>query len=160
MEEFQLRAALAAKALWQPDFFLRATRGPMRTVWAEKQPQEATRFARRLASSVDLIVEGTGDSNSMMSTEWNISLTFRCAPNLSVCALCVQDQATADWQPPARRGPPRPYLIYVYPTSANKNTLVRWLVADYLKSGGRQIDCIEAQGRYDLGGIVEDWEDS
>ena len=79
---------------------------------------------------------------------------------MHVCALCVDDEPTADWEPPARRGAPSPVLLYIYPTSNDPQTLVRWLMADYLASDARQIDEIEERGEFDLTGLIEDWDDS
>lgn len=148
-----------ARMFWQPDLFSRARREPMQTLWCDRDGAEVARLARRLRPESELLVWGEGDSDAgPNSSEWRISLWLRYSTNLELCALCVTDEATADWEPPARRGRPKPYLLYRYPTSRNLATLARWLVADYLDSGARQIDTIEQRGAYDLSGIVEDWD--
>lgn len=154
----QLKNALAHRALWQPDFFSHVRRGPMRPLWRHDDPEEFTRWTRRLQRQSSFIMRGTGENNSPMSSDWALSFYFRCSPSLHVCALCVNDEATADWQPPARRGAPPPVLLYLYPTSNDPQTLVRWMMADYLASNERQLDYVEQYGQFDLTGIIDDWE--
>ena len=152
-----LSAAMAARALWQPDFFSHIKRGPMRTLWRDEDPDEFARWARKLRRNASLVMRGNGENNSPMSSDWALSFYLRCSPSLHVCALCVDDEATTDWEPPARRGAPSPDLLYIYPTSTDPQTLVRWLITDYLASNARQLDEIEEQGDFDLTGIVDDW---
>lgn len=161
MATIQPSTASAGNAQWQPDLFSRARRGPMRALWRDDAAEDFGRWARRLQRSARLIMHGSGETNGPLVGDWSIGLYFRCSPSLHVCALCVQDEATIDWQPPARRGPPAPYLMYIYPTSNDPQTLVRWLMAEYLATDTRQIadaEVIEAQGDFDLTGIVDDWD--
>ncbi|MBE2263419.1 MAG: hypothetical protein IAE92_11805 [Burkholderiaceae bacterium] len=154
----QLREALVARALWQPDLFSRARRGPMRALWRDDNPEEFDRWARKLQRPARLILRGNGESNGPIAGDWSLGFYFRRSPSLHVCALCVQDEATADWEPPARRAAPAPTLLYIFPTSNDPQTLVRWLVADYCASGQRWVDEIDEQGDFELDGVVDAWD--
>lgn len=147
-----------ARVFWQPDLFSRVRREPMQTLWCEQDSATIARLSKRLRPEAELLILGEGGADGPFSRTWNLSVWLRYSSNLELCALCVVEEATADWQPPARRGRPKPYLLYRYPTTRNVGTLARWLVADYLDSGARQIDTIEQRGAYDLSGIVEDWD--
>lgn len=147
-----------ARVFWQPDLFSHARRLPMQTLWCDRDDADITRLSRRLRPESRLLISGEGESDGPNSSDFNISLWLRYSASLELCALCVVDEPTADWQPPPRRGRPRPYLLYRQPSTHDLATLARWLLVDYLDSGARRIDTIEQRGAYDLSGIVDDWD--
>lgn len=144
----------ATAKLWQPDLFSRAPWGPMRTI---TDPEQMRPWLPQLRVSPELLVSGEGSPGP--DRDWTISLWFRHSANLNVCVLAVRDEWLDDDETcrQVNLGAPRACLMYLYPTTRNRETLARWLVRDYLDLGYRGIDTVDEQGAIDLSELFDDW---
>jgi hypothetical protein len=142
-----------AKLLWQPDLFnRRSRRGPMRTIWCEHEPDEVRHHRRKLLPQSKLVLNGRSETDGPFGVENQVYMWFRHAPGMTACALCVEDNP---FDEPSPRGLPRPTLLYLYPSSTDQQTLVRWLLAEYLATRADEEFDIEQMGQFDLTGVIE-----
>lgn len=126
----------------------------MRTI---TDPEQMRPWLPQLRGAPELLVSGEGSPGP--GRDWTISLWFRHSANLNVCALAVRDEWLDDDETgrQVNLSAPRPCLMYLYPTTRNRETLARWLVRDYLDLGYRGIDTVDEQGAIDLSELFDDW---
>jgi hypothetical protein len=120
-------------------------------------PETMRRWTPQLRGAPELLVSGEGSPGP--GRDWTISLWLRYSANFNVCVLAVRDEWQDDEEVGrvANVGSPRPCLMYLYPTTRDRETLARWLVRDYLALGFRAIDSVDEQGDIDLSELFEDW---